>query len=224
MKTLSKWKHILAAATLVLLTACASSFEHQLDQEGKSVVLIGIETVPDFETNFLYGTVREVFRMAPTLGVGKTSLKGSRRAFFQENNQQDIWLAFSVEPGAYSLTAIREWAESEEIQIIRFGGPPEKTTDFQKAGVPLEFEVAPSEILYIGTLRASLTTGEKPALGYPLVLDVQKTYELDTQKAQRVMAEMKLPPANFRQVDLFAGRPEAKRMFDLPWSARPKDE
>lgn len=209
---------------LFLLGAPLQTASAQSTDAEKSIILLGNETVLDFELTFLTDRIRETYSLVSMMAGADKPARGVTRKFHKENDDLILWVAFFVEPGSYVVNGFRERAETEYVKAPRPLDQPTKTTNFVAIDSPLRFDVGVSEIVYIGTVRSKLTTEGKPLVGSPRVQDAKKSYELDTEKARQVIEALELPDLTFRQVDIFENRPEARALFDLPWSARPMDE
>lgn len=180
MKSVRASKFVLCLGVLLFLTGCAKSFEHLTNKEGQSIIMIAQEVVPDFEPGFLDAKVRDIYRLKLTVGVRDTKENVLRSAFYQGENKNERWWIVSVEPGQYTLSAIREEAQTGDF-IIRFGGLPSKTIDFKKLSAPVIFEAKSGEIVYVGTFRAFLTTNSE-ALGGRSLANAQKDYVIDLER------------------------------------------
>tara|TARA_R110002110_G_scaffold260260_1_gene475937 strand:+ start:126908 stop:127576 length:669 start_codon:yes stop_codon:yes gene_type:complete len=210
------------AALTVFLAGCAASFDHSIKEEGKSIVLISLQTVPDFEPNVWHGPVGNIYRFSPLFDEDDETFKGNRKAFDQSDDRQTLWLAFVLAPGTYSINGFVDQAETRD-GIILFGAAPTRTTKLVDAGGPLTYDVGAGEIVYIGTFRSKLTTRNIESLGRKFV-EAQKSYLLQTEEAKRIIQKLSLPEATYRQVNLFEGRPDARSLYERPITTIPVDE
>ncbi len=214
---------IAATAGLALfLAGCAASFEHSIKEEGKSIVLLSLQTVGDYDPGIWLAPANKLHRFSPMFDEDEQPFKGNRKAFDLSDNDQTLWLAFVLAPGTYSITGFRDQVETRDGAVL-FGRPPTRTTDLSKAGGPLTYEVGSGEIVYIGTFRSDVMRREADPIGRKFV-DARKSYLLQTTEAKRMVENLSLPPATFKQVDVFAGRAEARTLYERAITTIPIDE
>lgn len=205
-------KSAVIAGLFLFLTGCAASFEHSIKEEGKSIVLLSLQTVPDFEPNSFLDPAHQIHRFTPLFPTEDKTFSGNRKAFDQTDDRLTLWIAYVLAPGTYSITGFADRAETREGAIL-FGQAPLRVTDFADAGGPLTYEVGSGEIVYIGTFRSDITTRATKPIGRRFV-DARKSYVLQTDEAKRIIKKLSLPEAAFKQVDLFAGRPDARALYE----------
>lgn len=210
------------AGLSLFLTGCAASFDHSVKEEGKSIVLLSLQTVADFEHSVWLGSVQQIYRFSPLFDKDEEVFKGNRKGFDQSDDRRTLWMAFVLPPGTYSINGFVDRAETREGAIL-FGGPPIRITDLADAGGPLTYDVGTGEIVYIGTFRSNVTTRKVEPLGRKFV-EAQKSYVLQTEEAERIIKKLSLPEATFKQVNLFEGRPQARTLYERPVTSIPIDE
>lgn len=206
------------AIAVLLLAACSPSLKHQITQQDKSVILMGVETIPDFRVGFLSSDPRRIYGFTPNILGGEQKKSDPVSNVFYGSQDNLRWVALAVDPGTYVLGRIIERGNNGDL----FDPIDTKVTNFRTGPERLTFTVGENETVYIGTVSSSFTTVDRPLLTRYLG-DAKKSYRLDDALARAIVAKRSIPTANFRSVDVFANRPAARQKFEKPWSARPNN-
>jgi hypothetical protein len=205
---------------MLLLTACAPSLQEQVARNGQSVILVGVEINSDFTPGLVSGTPSDIYNLSLGLRGGRASAHSSRpRVVFENIDSRSRWLAFPVRPGVYQLATANEEAIENRLAVFA----SKKFTRFDDTGGTNAFEIGANEIVYIGSIRSQL--GTNPGLlSRRLLRDARRSYVKDNARARWAVAQFGLSQGRFRTIDIFAGKPEALRQLNTPWSVRPIDE
>lgn len=179
---------------------------------------MGVETVPDFGGGFLSSDPRRIYGFTPNILGGEQKKSDPKSNLFYGSRDNLRWVALAVDPGTYRLGRIIERGYNGDL----FDAIDTKITSFRTGPERLSFTVGENETVYIGTITSSFTTVDRPLLRRYL-RDAKKSYSLDDKLARAVVARRNIPTTNFRSVDVFANRPDARRRLEKPWSQRPNN-
>ncbi len=202
----------------VLLAACAPSLNHQVTQQGKSVVLVGTQSVPDYDDNFFNESPSGYYGLSVMVVGGDQKQSRPRASQRQDIDVNRTWSVIAVDPGLYKFSGVRErgWENLFIRDIIS------KTTGFSGSSSVPPFEVRENEVLYIGTFVTKITS-KKGLFGSRRLVDATKSYEMQSEDAREAIMRFKIQHGSFRELDIFAGNADGIRLLTQPWAERPED-
>ncbi|MBT3399515.1 MAG: hypothetical protein HOL07_00280 [Rhodospirillaceae bacterium] len=211
----------------LFLAACAPTIEQQISQKGKSVVIASIQLEPDTEKSFLQVPASNVYRMSIRIAGDEEDRASTAR--HQDRDTDTTWLALALDPGTYFLRSVTENAVDElfsfgrDTKITNFIDVARKTENGKSTAVVSDltptFVVREGETLYIGSFRAELKM-ESGAFAARWVGEAVKRYSLEPTRAREALTKFRFSSGEFREVDIFAGKPEALAKLQKPWTAR----
>ncbi len=212
---------------VLLLAACAPTIDHQVSKQGKSVVIASIQLQPDSEKSFLQVPASNVYGMS--IRIGGKDEDGGSSAYHLDRDTDTTWLVLALDPGTYFLRSVIENAADKQISF----GRDTKVTNFIKAVRKSEngkstailddltptFVLREGETLYIGSFRADLKM-RNGVFGARWIGDAVKRYSLESARAREALTKFRFSSGEFREVDIFAGKPEALKKLEKPSTSR----
>lgn len=208
----------LPAVALVLVTACTPSLKHQVTAQDKSVILAGIEVIPDYEPGFFASRPETFYGLSVVIGGGDQKKSKPFARTYRDRDANIRWVAIAVDPGSYVFSRIIERGVTGEL----FVSNNRRTTRFLGIFKTPTFTVGEDEIVYIGTSKSNIVS--KPALfGARLLVDAHKTYGMEAARAQSAIKTSKIPSGTFRAQNIFEGNAEALSILSETWASRDWD-
>ena len=235
-------KHGLIAISLFFLAACdLANSEGKIGKLNHGLVLWAVENVPTDRTDEIFSTLPNAYLLVPgllplkdgklpaaeeTIEVDSVYIAPPDETFVRNGNTQVRWyttavydtskfaLAFFMERGFFEANY---FAVTHRIHIARESGTSENDNVYVLVPDAPIITVNRGEAVYVGTFTATLTPGERGALGTRRsIREVRRSYRVDRADAEGIIREIKLDPKRLRIQNIFENYPVALERYSKP--------
>ncbi|MBO6784107.1 MAG: hypothetical protein JJ899_12675 [Alphaproteobacteria bacterium] len=232
------------ALTLLIAAGCAATnFEQQLAEGEQAVIFWAVEVVPEYREKEADESIgfgipsSDRYQMWPIIspigpGDRLVDADGDRirnvpytinhSRLWRDDDRRYFWEAKIVDPGTYSLIAVREQARFVLVGFDRLYDTtllvpaPDSFEDpnYTVTNATPSFQVNAGEAVYIGTFVGTVTMRSR---SYITTEKTTKSYRTDEADKRAVAAAARIDPSRpIRTVNLFDGKPAALRAYSKP--------